>query len=65
LTINPFRRKILKIIAYFLGSIVVLLTAFHFWFVNHAEQLLEELVESRSNGKLKLDVKKFKFNWCS
>ncbi|MEI9911912.1 MAG: hypothetical protein WDO71_21075 [Bacteroidota bacterium] len=43
----------------------MLLTAFHFWFVNHAEQLLEELVSSRSNGKLKLHVKKFRFNWFS
>jgi hypothetical protein len=44
---------------------VVLLTAFHFWFINHAERLLEELVESRSNGKLKLHVKNFRFNYFS
>ncbi|MEI9807874.1 MAG: hypothetical protein WDO16_08370 [Bacteroidota bacterium] len=43
----------------------MLLTVFHFWFINHAEELLEELVESRSNGKLKLKVKKFRFNWFS
>ncbi|MFI5128391.1 MAG: hypothetical protein ACHQFX_00305 [Chitinophagales bacterium] len=63
--ISPFKRKILKISAYFLGSIVVLSVAFHFWFINHAEGLIEDLVELRSNGKLKLQVKKFKFNWFS
>src|SRR5690606_33223047 len=38
---------------------------FHFWFVNHAERLIEDMVEVRSNGKLKLDVEKFRFNWFS
>jgi len=65
LIISPFKRRILKITAYILGSIIALLTIFHFWFINHAEELLEELVESRSNGKLKLSVKKFRFNWFS
>ncbi|MBC7949486.1 MAG: hypothetical protein H7Y42_16485 [Chitinophagaceae bacterium] len=63
--ISPFKRKLLKITAYVLGSIVVLLAAFHFWFVNHAERLLEDLVSSKSNGKLKLHVQKFRFNWFS
>jgi hypothetical protein len=65
LIINRHRKKILKISAYILGTIGILLTAFHFWFINHAERLLEDLVESRSNGKLKLHVKKFRFNWFS
>jgi hypothetical protein len=65
LIIGPFKRKILKITAYILGCLVGLLTIFHFWFINHAEKLIEELVASRSNGKLKLKVKKFKFNWFS
>ncbi len=63
--ISPIKRKILKITAYVLGSIVVLAVAFHFWFINHAEQILEDLVRARSNGKLRLHVKKFKFNWFS
>jgi hypothetical protein len=41
------------------------MTIFHFWFINHAERLLEDMVESSSKGKLKLHVKKFKFNWFS
>ncbi|MBL7741498.1 MAG: hypothetical protein JNK14_19920 [Chitinophagaceae bacterium] len=59
------KKKILKISAYTLGSIMVLLTVFHFWFINHAERLLEELVDDRSNGKIRLEVKKFRFNWFS
>ena len=39
------------------------MTAFHFWFIHHAEQLVEDMVSSQSNGKLKLKVDKFKFNW--
>jgi len=65
LLISPVTRKVLKVSAYVLGSIVVLALAFHFWFINHAERMLEDLVSSRSNGKLKLHVKKFKFNWFS
>jgi hypothetical protein len=65
LIIGPFKRKILRITAYTLGSLIALLVGFHFWFINHAERLLEDLVESQSNGKVKLHVKKFKFNWFS
>lgn len=63
--INRSKRKFLKVSAYILGSLIVLLVGFHFWFINHAERLIEQLVESRSNGKLKLHVQKFKFNWLS
>jgi hypothetical protein len=37
--------------------------AFHFWFKYHARQMLEDLVESKSNGKLKMKVGKFKFGY--
>ena len=55
--------KFLKINAFILGTLLVLTTAFHFWFIRHAAQLLEDMVDSQSNGKLKLKVDKFKFNW--
>lgn len=63
--VRPFKRKILKITAYILGSLIVLLVSFHFWFIYHAEGLIEDLVEARSNGKLKVQIRKFKFNWFS
>lgn len=65
MTITNISKKLLKILAFITGGICLLLLAFHFWFVNQAEQLIEELVDSRSNGKLKLEVRKFKFNWFS
>ena len=57
--------RALKITAYILGGILVLMTAFHFWFINHSEQLLEDMVSAQSNGKLKLKVDRFKFDWFS
>jgi hypothetical protein len=65
LIIAPFKRKVLKITAYVLGSLLLLATAFHFWFINHAEGLIEDMVQSQSKGKLRLHVKKFRFDWFS
>ncbi len=44
---------------------MALLVGFHFWFVNHVEELIGDLVKSRSNGRLELKIEKFKFNWFS
>jgi hypothetical protein len=63
--VKRLSKRFLKILAIVVGSILVLLTAFHFWFVNHAEELLQNLVSSKSNGTLKLKVGNFKFNWLS
>lgn len=57
--------RVLKITAFILGGILLLMTSFHFWFINHAEQLIEEMVHSQSDGRLRLKVDKFKFNWFS
>jgi hypothetical protein len=65
LALSRIGKKILKIIWISAGSLIILLTAFHFWVVYHAEDILQELVESKSNGKLKLEVRNFKFNWFS
>lgn len=43
----------------------VLLTAFHFWFRDHAEEVIEDMVHARSNGKVNLKLKKFRFNYFS
>ncbi len=58
-------KKILKITGISLGILLVLLTCFHFWFKAHAKGLIEDLVESKSNGKLKLKIKKFHFSYFS
>lgn len=56
-------RKLIKIASVILGIILALLVAFHFWFINHAESLVEDLVNKQSKGKLHLDIGKFRFNW--
>jgi hypothetical protein len=56
-------KKLTQIAAYTLGALIVLLVAFHFWFVHHAKQLIEDLVSSQSKGKLSLEIDKFNFNW--
>ena len=43
----------------------ILVTAFHFWFRDHAEEVIEDMVSARSNGKVNLKLKKFRFNYFS
>jgi hypothetical protein len=65
LTINRFGRKLLKITGISLGILAMLLTSFHFWFIAHAKELLQDTVEKKSNGKLKLKVEKLSYNYFS
>ncbi|WP_276501175.1 DUF748 domain-containing protein [Terrimonas pollutisoli] len=63
MTLKRLSIRTLKITAFILGGILVLMTAFHIWFINHAGQLLEDMVSAQSNGKLKLKIDRFKFDW--
>ena len=65
MALNKPGKKILKVTGIILGILLVLLTAFHFWFKAHARQLIEQLVESKSHGKLKLEMEKFRFSYFS
>lgn len=65
MTLGHITKRFLKITAYITSGIFALLLIFHFWFIYHAESIIEDLVESGSKGKLKMDVRKFKFNWFS
>ncbi len=58
-------KKIFKTLGIVLGVIIILLTAIHIYVVNNAEKLLEDLVKTRSNNKLRLKVKNIKFNYFS
>lgn len=53
-----FRRILVVVVA--LGLLVA---AMHFWLVNHAEQLISEVVRRESNGKVKLDLEKINYNY--
>ncbi|GAB3016903.1 hypothetical protein GCM10027051_21890 [Niabella terrae] len=48
-----------------LGIIATVVIAFNFWFIDHAEEALEQIVYNQSKGKLRLKVGNFRFNWIS
>jgi hypothetical protein len=58
-------KKILKLVGIILAIVIILVTALHIYVVNNAERLIEDLVESKSNGKLKLKLKNIRFNYFS
>ncbi len=58
-------KKFLKIVSICIGVLIVLLIGFHFWFQAHAKGLIEDLVSSKSNNKLKLKIEKLRFNYLS
>ncbi|MCH5716950.1 AsmA family protein [Niabella hibiscisoli] len=58
-----FKRLRYRTLLILLGIVATVVLAFNFWFIDHAEEALEQIVYSQSKGKLKLKVSKFKFNW--
>lgn len=62
---KPHVIKFLKITGILFGIILVLLIGFHFWFKAHAKHIIENLVETTSNGKLKLKIGSFQFGYFS
>lgn len=65
MTAKRFGKKILKITSITLGILVLLLVGFHFWLKANAKELIEDMVESKSGGKLKLKIEKIHFNYFS
>lgn len=58
-------KKILKFTGILAGILLVLLAGFHSWVNYNAKQIVQDLVESRSNGRLKMKIEKFRFSWFS
>lgn len=65
MAVNRFGKKFLKSASLAVGLLMVLLMGFHFWFKAHAKGLIEDMVESKSNNKLKLKIEKIRFNYFS
>jgi len=65
LSVKRIGRKILKVTGIILGILAVLAVSFHFWFKAHAKGIIEDMVSSQSNGKLKLKIGKLHFNYFS
>ena len=58
-------KKLLKISGIITGCLLLLFFAFHTWINYNARHIIENLVESRSKGKLKMKLEKFRFSWFS
>jgi hypothetical protein len=63
LTAKQIGKKFLKSLPIFLGYWFYWVAIFHFWFIAHAKDILENLVKSKSHGRLRLKVEKFKFGY--
>ena len=59
------KKKLLKLTGIITGILLVLLFAFHTWINYNARHIVEDLVESRSHGRLKMKLEKFRFSWFS
>ncbi|HMU47043.1 MAG TPA: hypothetical protein PKC72_11785 [Chitinophagaceae bacterium] len=58
-----FSKKFLKIAGFILAGMILLFIAFHLWFIYHSKDLLENMVEERSKGKLKLKIERLSYNY--
>lgn len=63
MTLRWLGKKLLRITGISLGILLVLLTAFHIWFVSRAKSLLEETVKKRSDGRISLKIDKLRYNY--
>lgn len=60
-----FIKRTIKITGIILGILAVLALGFHLWFRAHAKGIIEDLVESRSKGKISLKIEKLRFGYFS
>ena len=60
-----FKRRQYRVGLIALGILSAVLIGFNFWFIDHSESALEDIVANQSKGKLRLKVEKFKFNWIT
>ena len=58
-------RKLMKITGIITGTLLLLFFAFHTWINYNARHIITEMVESRSNGRLRMKLEKFRFSWFS
>jgi hypothetical protein len=63
MTLIKLGKKFLKITGIIIGSLVILLALFYWWFIHHAERAIEDVVTLQSHGKLKVEVGKIKYNY--
>ncbi|MFT3903260.1 MAG: hypothetical protein QM727_08800 [Niabella sp.] len=60
-----FKRRSYRTMLVVAGIFITVIVAFNFWFIEHAEDMLGQIVAQQSDGKLRLKVRDFKFNWIT
>lgn len=63
MTLIKLGKKFLKIAGISIGTLVLLLALFYWWFVHHAERAISEVVSLQSNGKLQVQIGKIRYNY--
>ncbi|MFV0606571.1 MAG: hypothetical protein ACK5NK_12090 [Niabella sp.] len=58
-----FIRKGTRISLVIAGVLAAIILGFNYWFIHHSKSVIEEFVAVQSNGKMKLKVKGFTYNW--
>ncbi|MBI3137268.1 MAG: hypothetical protein HYZ15_01650 [Sphingobacteriales bacterium] len=58
-------KKVLKFTGILTGILLLLFAGFHSWINYNAKWIVQDLVESRSKGRLKMKIEKFRFSWFS
>lgn len=63
MTLIKLGKKFLKIAGISIGTLVLLLALFYWWFIHHAERAISEVVSLQSNGKLQVQIGKIRYNY--
>ncbi|MGN6419708.1 MAG: hypothetical protein ACTHMC_19555 [Pseudobacter sp.] len=63
MTLIKLGKKFLKIAGISIGTLVLLLALFYWWFIHHAERAISEVVSLQSNGKLQMQIGKIRYNY--
>ncbi len=62
---KPRYRRLVTVSLIIAGIFIVGITVLHIWFVNNARSVLKEMVETKSKGKIKLELTKLSFEFLS
>jgi len=58
-------RMMLRFAGFIIALVALILLGFHFWFINHSEKTIEDLITWASNGKLKSSIHKFRIDYLN
>src|ERR1700694_3770844 len=62
---TSLRKKLLKIFLITVAVLVLATVAAHLWFVHNARSILKQIVTEKSQGKLRIELSQFSFDFFS